>query len=91
MNVYLGEHYEEYLRKQVASGRYTSAAEVMRDALRDHENKAKIENLRRHIAEAQAEYDRGEGKPLTAEFWVQLEKELDEEERLGWPNADEDE
>jgi len=76
MNIYLGEHYEEFIRNQVASGRYTSAAEVMRDALRELENKIKLERLRRHVAEAQAEYDRGEGRPVDDEFWSELEREI---------------
>lgn len=83
MNIYLGDHYEEYIRKQIATGRFTSAAEVMRDALREHENKTKLEKLRAHLAEAQAEYDRGEGKPMTADFWDELDREIEEDIRLG--------
>lgn len=79
MNIYLGEHFEEYIRRQIASGRYTSAAEVMRDALREHENKTKLERLRKHIAEAQEEYDRGEGRPMNDEFWSELELEIEAE------------
>jgi antitoxin ParD1/3/4 len=76
MNVYLGERYEEFVRNQVASGRYTSASEVMRDALRDLEDKIRLESLRQHIAEAQAEYDRGDGRPMNDEFWSELEREI---------------
>ena len=34
MNIYLGKHFEEFVRKQVESGRYANASEVVREALR---------------------------------------------------------
>jgi antitoxin ParD1/3/4 len=85
MNLYLGKHYEEYVKKQVASGKYTSAAEVMRDALRDHESKNDLIALHRQLAEAQAEYDRGEFIAWSPAVMKEIDAELDEEERLGWP------
>lgn len=39
-NVALGNHYEEFVRKQLESGRYNNASEVVRAGLRlleDHE------------------------------------------------------
>jgi antitoxin ParD1/3/4 len=40
----LGEHWEVFIRNEIASGRYGSASEVVRDALRAMEDKkAKIE------------------------------------------------
>jgi len=33
----IGEHFKGYIGKQVASGRYKSASDVMTDALRMHE------------------------------------------------------
>ena len=47
MNIYLGKHFEEFIRKQVESGRYANASEVVREALRFHEiNEIKRERLR---------------------------------------------
>ena len=42
----LGEHFERFVKKQVESGRYASASEVLRDALRLLEQ----EQQRRHAA-----------------------------------------
>jgi antitoxin ParD1/3/4 len=60
----LGAHYEEFVRGLVATGRYASASEVMRDALRlleDHEQfrAARLDELRRLVAEGLASGDAG--------------------------------
>lgn len=48
----LGEHWEVFIRNEVTSGRYGSASEVVRDALRSlEERKARLEALRAHLAE----------------------------------------
>lgn len=52
----LGAHYERFVRDLVASGRYASASEVMRDGLRLVEEReqmraAKLDALRRDIRE----------------------------------------
>ena len=48
----LGEHWETFVRNEVASGRYGSASEVVRDALRTlEERKSKLEALREHLAQ----------------------------------------
>jgi antitoxin ParD1/3/4 len=66
MNIYLGKHFEEFIRKQVESGRYANASEVVREALRLYEdNEVKLERLRAKIAEAEASLDRGEGIEIT--------------------------
>lgn len=57
----LGEHWEVFIRNEVASGRYGSASEVVRDALRTlEERKAKLHALRAHLAEGAAQAARGE-------------------------------
>lgn len=48
----LGKHWEVFIRNEIASGRYGSASEVVRDALRTlEERKCKLEVLRAHLAE----------------------------------------
>ncbi len=48
----LGEHWEVFIKNEISSGRYGSASEVVRDALRTmEERKSKIEALRNHLAQ----------------------------------------
>jgi len=57
----LGPHWEAYIKAQVESGRYASASEVMREALRLQEaREAKLARLRAHLAEGIEQADRGE-------------------------------
>ncbi|GAB6095609.1 type II toxin-antitoxin system ParD family antitoxin [Desulfatiferula olefinivorans] len=52
----LGEHWELFIRNQIASGRYGSASEVVRDALRHMEElNDKRTALRLHLAEGEAQ------------------------------------
>jgi antitoxin ParD1/3/4 len=51
----LGAHFEDLIRRQVRSGRFASASEVVREGLRliearDAEREARLEALRREIA-----------------------------------------
>jgi antitoxin ParD1/3/4 len=66
MNIYLGKHFEEMIRKQIESGRYANASEVVREALREYEiNEIKLVRLRAMIAEADAQFERGEYTTVT--------------------------
>lgn len=57
----LGEHWETFIRCEIASGRYGSASEVVRDALRElEERKHKLAALRAHLAEGAAQASKGE-------------------------------
>lgn len=50
----LGPHWEQFLKKQVESGKYASVTDVVRDALRDMEAKQLAsDNLNRLIAEGE--------------------------------------
>ena len=57
----LGEHWEVFIKNEVASGRYGSASEVVRDALRAmEERKSKLEALRTHLAQGAKQASTGE-------------------------------
>jgi len=48
----LGEHWEVFIKNEIASGRYGSASEVVRDALRAmEERKSKLQALKAHLSE----------------------------------------
>jgi antitoxin ParD1/3/4 len=69
MNISLTPHLEEVVKSKVESGRYTSASEVMREALRlleerDRLHELRFEELRREI---QKGIDSGEATPLDIE------------------------
>lgn len=70
MNVSLTPELEEFVAGKVASGRYTSASEVVREALRlleDHERSraARLEEFNRELQKRIDAVDRGE--TVTAE------------------------
>lgn len=57
----LGNHWEAFIREEVASGRYGSASEVVRDGLRAlEERKRRLDALRAHLAEGAGQARRGE-------------------------------
>lgn len=57
----LGRHWEDFIQAEVNSGRYGSASEVIRAALREFEERSKrMEVLRAHLAEGAGQAARGE-------------------------------
>lgn len=57
----LGEHWEVFIKNEISSGRYGSASEVVRDALRTlEERKTRLAALRAHLGEGAAQAERGE-------------------------------
>lgn len=74
----LGEHWEVFIRNEVASGRYGSASEVVREALRGmEERKARLEALRAHLEPGAQQARRGEF--VTDYSFESLIAELDED------------
>lgn len=48
----LGPHWEAFIKREIDSGRYTTASELVRDALRELEDRGRrLEALREHLAE----------------------------------------
>ena len=48
----LGDHWEAFIKGEIKSGRYSSASEVVRAALRELEDRSmRMETLRAHLAE----------------------------------------
>ena len=74
----LGDHWEVFIKNEIASGRYGSASEVVRDALRHmEEHTSKLAALRAHLAEGEAQAMKGE---LVKDFSMDgLLTELDQE------------
>ena len=61
MNIYLGKHFEELIRKQVDSGRFAIASEVVREALRQYVViELKLARIRAKIDEGLASIERGD-------------------------------
>jgi antitoxin ParD1/3/4 len=57
----LGPHWEAFIRDEVESGRFGSASEVVRAALRELEDRSKqLEALRAHLAEGADEAASGD-------------------------------
>ena len=57
----LGPHWDAFIRQQIATGRYGSPSELVRDALRElQENTRKTEALMAHLGEGAAEAARGD-------------------------------
>jgi len=85
MNVSLTAELERLVQEKVQSGRYNSASEVVREALRlladrDQIREIRVEEMRKKIAEGLQSLDRGEGLDGDAVF-AELENGLDELDR----------
>lgn len=86
----LGEHFTEFIEKQVESGRYNTASDVIRAGLRKlEEENQKLEWLRARIREAEIELAEGKYREVTPEFREELNREVSERVARGdQPNPD---
>jgi antitoxin ParD1/3/4 len=78
LNVSLTPHLEAFIQQTVSSGRFQSASEVVRMALRlleqqEWEREARLAWLR---GEIQKGLDSGPAAPFTDEFWPELRNTL---------------
>jgi antitoxin ParD1/3/4 len=86
MSISVPADLEESIRQKVASGRYGDPSEVIRAALRLLEVRdQRAQDLRSSIAEGLAAIERGEGIALTAELMEEIDREAEEQIRLGVP------
>jgi len=71
-SITLGEHFDQYITDQLASGRYRTASELIREGLRLHEER----ELK--LAALKAAIEEGVASGLVSEFsFDQLNQELD--------------
>lgn len=77
---------EEHIRQKVESGDYRDTTDVLRVALRllDARDR-RLHELRASIAEGLASIERGEGREWTPELMEEIERQADEQIRLGIP------
>lgn len=88
MNVSLTEELERRVEERVRSGLYTSASELIREALRlffqfDDARRQQVEELNRRIAVGLAQLDRGEGVPADQARQASLERRSRRAQRSG--------
>ena len=71
----LGDHFEQFIKRQVEGGRYASASEVVRDVLRllEEEEQRRVATLEALRAEVRKGLASGRGR-LAAEVFDRLER-----------------
>lgn len=71
----VGEHFERFIKEQVQGGRYASASEVVRDALRllEEQERTRLATLDVLRDEIRKGLDSGAGKPAE-EVFTRLER-----------------
>jgi antitoxin ParD1/3/4 len=85
-NINLTEHFDRFVQRQVSSGRYSNASEIVREALRlleeqEQEREAKLRALRRAAKEGFDEIDQGKGivlrgKKALDRFFNEIERDV---------------
>ena len=85
-NINLTEHLDHFVERQVASGRYSNASEIVREGLRilqeqEQERKAKLKALRQAAKQGFADIDQGKGDVLKGrkainQFITEIETEV---------------
>ena len=85
-NINLTEHFDRFVERQVSSGRYSNASEIVRDALRlleeqEQEREAKLKALRQAAKQGFDEIDQGKGivlkgKKAISRFIQEIENEI---------------
>ena len=64
----LGPHWESFVKREIASGRYASTSEVVRAALRElEERSSRLHALQDHLAEGAEQARKGEFVAFTVD------------------------
>jgi antitoxin ParD1/3/4 len=85
-NINLTEHLDHFVKRQVSSGRYSNASEIVREGLRlleeqERERQAKLRALRQAAEQGFRQIDQGEGivlkdKKAVMQFIRDIQAEL---------------
>ena len=85
-NINLTEHFDEFVARQISTGRYSNASEIVRVALRlletqEQEREAKLRALRQAARQGFDELDQGrgivlKGKRAIGQFVSDIESEV---------------
>lgn len=74
----IGNHFERFIKEQLKTGRYGSASEIVREALRLLEEREELRAARLQKLRAQIEEGLGSGPPLPADtVFDRLEEKYD--------------
>jgi antitoxin ParD1/3/4 len=78
LNVSLTPHFEEFILQNISSGRYQSASELVRTALRllEEQEQERLTRLAWLRGEIQKGLDSGPAAPFADAFWSDLQKTL---------------
>jgi len=72
MNISLPDQLKQFVEDQVASGRYSSASEYVRELIRGDEKQRVQERLEALLLEG---IEEGEGTQMTREDWAEVRRE----------------
>lgn len=85
MNVNLTPKLEEIIQNKVKSGLYNNASEVVREAIRQMDERDRLTRLKLTIAEGDADIASGNVTRWTDSTLSELKQEADEADALGLP------
>jgi antitoxin ParD1/3/4 len=86
MSIHVPADLEESIREKVESGQYDDPSDVIRAAMRLlNRRDRRLQELRASVAEGLAAIERGEVDEITPELMANIDREADEQIRLGVP------
>jgi len=88
MSIHLGPSVQAKINQRVESGQYPDAASVVEEALRSLDARERKAELHALLQVALDQVDRGEIIEMDDDFWPNIMREADEEDRLGIPIPD---